>query len=211
MIAMFSGRFRSMQPPDGDAYMVGRAPAFIAASGARETAAGLSPALRIIGGIGVADYPIRRRRDNGIVDRTAQMLSGTSMTKEVTEMSNIDTVRSAYQAFHNGDLAALKEIFTEDAVWYSSDEVRPGGETHGRDEIIDMMAQLAEHWTSVSIDPSTYIDGGEYVVVLGTQRFANDKGSEQSPFVHVLRFDRDGKVVRGEFHADSAKMAKLQG
>lgn len=49
------------------------------------------------------------------------------------------------------------------------------------------------------------------VVVPGKQRFANDNGSKGSPFVNVLRFDRAGKVVCGEFHAGTAKMAKLQG
>jgi uncharacterized protein len=132
------------------------------------------------------------------------------MAKEDTEMSNVDTARSAHEAFSRGDLAALKESYTEDAVSYSSDELRPGGEVHGRDAIIEMMGQLPDHWTTVSVEPSQYIDGGEYVVVLGTVRFANDSGSEESPFVNVLRFNRDGKVVRGEIHTDSAKFAKLQ-
>jgi uncharacterized protein len=132
------------------------------------------------------------------------------MAKEDTEMSNVDTARSAHEAFSRGDLAALKESYTEDAVSYSSDELRPGGEVHGRDAIIEMMGQLPDHWTTVSVEPSQYIDGGEYVVILGTVRFANDNGSEESPFVNVLRFNHDGKVVRGEIHTDSAKFAKLQ-
>jgi ketosteroid isomerase-like protein len=125
-------------------------------------------------------------------------------------LSNVDSARSAHQAFSRGDLAALKEFYSEDAVWYSSDEVRPGGEVDGRDAIIDLMNQLPDHWTTVSVEPTTFIDAGEYVVVLGAQRFANHNGNEQSPFVHVLKFDRHGKVVRAEFHTDSAKIAKLQ-
>jgi uncharacterized protein len=104
----------------------------------------------------------------------------------------------------------MKESYAEDAVWHSSDEVRPGGEVHGRDAIIEMMGQLPDHWSTVSVEPSEYIDGGEYVVVLGTARFANDNGSQESPFVNVLRFNSEGKVVRGEIHTDSAKIAKLQ-
>jgi uncharacterized protein len=125
-------------------------------------------------------------------------------------MSNVDTARSAHQAFSRGDLAAMKESYAEDAVWHSSEEVRPGGEVHGRDAIIEMMGQLPDHWSTVSVEPSEYIDGGEYVVVLGTARFANDNGSQESPFVNVLRFNSEGKVVRGEIHTDSAKIAKLQ-
>jgi uncharacterized protein len=133
-------------------------------------------------------------------------------------MSNVDTAKSAIQAFSQGDLAALKEFHTEDAVyelhgfgapgrWHSSDEMRPGGEVHGRDAIVDTFIQLPDYWRTVITEPSEYIDGGEYVGVLGTQRFADNKGSEEFPFVLVLRFDCDGKVVRAEFHADSAKLA----
>ena len=124
-------------------------------------------------------------------------------------MSNVDTARSAYEAFGRGDLAALQADFAEDAVWYTSDELPLGGETRGRDAIMGNFAQIPNYWSSFSVEPTEFIDGGEYVVVLGTQRGGNDKGSFESPFVHVLKYDGDGKVVRGEFHADSAKAAKL--
>jgi len=124
-------------------------------------------------------------------------------------MSNVDIARSAYDAFSRGDLAALQADFAEDAVWYTSDELPLGGETQGRDAIMGNFAQIPNYWTSFSVEPNEFIDGGDYVVVLGTQRGGNDNGSFESPFVHVMKFDGDGKVVRGEFHADSAKAAKL--
>jgi uncharacterized protein len=124
-------------------------------------------------------------------------------------MSNVDTARSAYEAFGRGDLAALKEDFAEDGVWYTSDELPLGGETQGRDAILGNFAQIPNYWSSFSVDPEEFIDAGEYVVVRGTQRAGNDKGSFESPFVHLMKFDSDGKVVRGEFHADSAKAVKL--
>jgi uncharacterized protein len=124
-------------------------------------------------------------------------------------MSNIDTARTAYEAFGRGDLAALQGDFAEDAVWYTSEELPLGGETRGREAIMANFAQIPNYWTSFSVEPEEFIDGGEYVVVRGTQRAGNDKGSFESPFVHLMKFDGDGKVVRGEFHADSAKAAKL--
>jgi ketosteroid isomerase-like protein len=124
-------------------------------------------------------------------------------------MSNVDTARSAYEAFGRGDLEALKDDFAEDAVWVTSDELPLGGETSGRDAIMANFAQIPQYWSSFSVEPSEFIDGGDYVIVLGTQRAGNDKGSFESPFVHVMKLDADGKVVRGEFHADSAKAAKL--
>jgi uncharacterized protein len=124
-------------------------------------------------------------------------------------MSNVDTARAAYDAFGRGDLAALQDDFAEDAVWVTSDELPLGGETHGREAIMANFAQIPNYWSSFSVEPEEFIDAGECVVVRGTQRAANDNGSFESPFVHVMKYDGDGKLVRGEFHADSAKAAKL--
>jgi ketosteroid isomerase-like protein len=124
-------------------------------------------------------------------------------------MSNVDTARSAYDAFGSGDLAALKDSFAEDAVWVTSDELPLGGEVRGRDAILGNFAQIPNYWTSFSVDPEEFIDAGEYVVVKGTQRAGNDKGSFEAPFIHLLQYDGDGKAVRGEFFTDSAKAAKL--
>lgn len=82
-------------------------------------------------------------------------------------MSNIDTARSAYEAFGRGDLEALKEMMAEDGSWLTSDELPLGGETHGRDEIIGNFAQLPDYWSSFSVEPEEFIDAGEWVVVRG--------------------------------------------
>ena len=126
-------------------------------------------------------------------------------------MSNVDTARSAYEAFGRGDLETLREQFAEDAVWVTSDELPLGGTTEGRDQIIGNFAQIGDYWTSFSVEPEEFIDAGEWVVVRGTQRAGNDKGSFEAPFVHLIKIDADGKTVRGEFFTDSAKAAKLLG
>jgi uncharacterized protein len=126
-------------------------------------------------------------------------------------MSNVDTARSAYQAFSSGDLAALQESFAEDAVWVTSDELPLGGEVKGRDTIMGNFAQIPNYWDSFSVEPEEFIDAGEWVVVRGTQRGGNDNGSFEAPFVHLIKYDADGRTVRGEFYGDSAKAAKLIG
>lgn len=125
-------------------------------------------------------------------------------------MSNVDTARSAYDAFGRGDLAALRDQFAEDAVWVTSDELPLGGEVRGRDEILGNFAQIPNYWSSFTVEPEEFIDADEYVVVRGTQRASNDKGSFEAPFVHLLKYE-NGLTVRGEFFTDSAKAVKLLG
>ena len=124
-------------------------------------------------------------------------------------MSNVDTARSAYDAFGSGDLAALQEDFAENAVWVTSDELPLGGTVEGRDQIMGNFAQIPNYWNEFSVKAEDYLDAGDTVVVRGTQHAANDKGSMDARFVHVLEYDDDGKVIRGEFFTDSAKAAKL--
>jgi ketosteroid isomerase-like protein len=123
-------------------------------------------------------------------------------------MSNVDTARSAYEAFGRGDLAALKEMLTEDGTWLTSDELPLGGETRGRDSIIETFAQIPNYWSTFSVEPEEFIEAGDWVIVRGTQRIGNDNGSAEAPFAHLMKFE-DGGVARGEFYADSAKAAKL--
>lgn len=125
-------------------------------------------------------------------------------------MSNADAAKTAYQAFGQGDLETLRENFAEDAVWVTSDELPLGGVVEGRDAILGNFAQIPSYWSSFSVEPSEFIDAGDRVIVLGTQRATGKGGSFESAFVHVMTY-RDGKVVRGEFHADSAKAVRALG
>ena len=123
-------------------------------------------------------------------------------------MSNVDTAQAAYEAFGRGDLAALQDDFAEDAVWVTSDELPLGGETRGREAIMANFAQIPNYWSSFSVEPEEFIDAGDWVVVRGTQRAASDGEGFEAPFAHLMKF-ADGKIVRGEFYADSAKAAKV--
>ena len=124
-------------------------------------------------------------------------------------MSNVDTAKQAYEAFGRGDLQNLN--FAEDVVWVTSDELPLGGETRGRDAVIENFSQIPNYWSEFSVTPERFIDGGDTVVVTGVQRGTGEGGSFESPFVHVLEYNSDGEAVRGEFHADSAKALKALG
>jgi uncharacterized protein len=134
---------------------------------------------------------------------------GQDNPKEV-EMSNVDAARAAYEAFGKGDMDSLREMFAEDAEWLTSDELPLGGRTTGRDAIMDNFAQIPKYWSEFRVEPEQFIDGGDDVVVSGTQRATGEGGSFESPFLHLMHFE-DGKVSRGEFEADSAKALKALG
>jgi uncharacterized protein len=125
-------------------------------------------------------------------------------------MSNVDEARAAYEAFGRGDLESLSDGFAEDAEWVTSDELPLGGVTRGRDAILQNFAQIPNYFSEFRVEPSNFIEAGDHVVVTGTQRATGKGGSFEAPFIHLLEY-RDGKVVRGEFHGDSAKALKAIG
>ena len=126
-------------------------------------------------------------------------------------MGNADAAKGAYGAFSSGDLEALKAGFAEDAEWITSDELPLGGVTRGVDEIMANFAQIPNYWSSFSVEPSEFLEAGDKVIVKGTQRgTSKGGGSFEAPFLHLMEY-RDGKVVRGEFHGDSAKALKALG
>ena len=92
----------------------------------------------------------------------------------------------------------------------SSDELPLGGEVKGRDQVMANFAQIPNYWSSFSVDAR-----GVHRRRRVRRRHAghsgprNDKGSFEAPFLHLLKYNGDGKVVRGEFFTDSAKAAKL--
>ena len=124
-------------------------------------------------------------------------------------MGNADAAKGAYQAFSKGDLETLKEGFAEDAEWQTSDELPLGGVTRGRDAIMENFAQLPNYWSSFSVEPSEFIEAGDKVIIRHAAPPAREAAS-RLPFLHLMEY-REGRVVRGEFHADSAKALKALG
>jgi ketosteroid isomerase-like protein len=123
---------------------------------------------------------------------------------------NIETAKGAYSAFGQGDMDGLSQMFAEDAQWLTSDELPLGGLATGRDEIIGNFAQIPSYWSEFSVEPEEFIDGGDWVVVRGTQRASGENGSFEAPFAHLIKIE-DGKLVRGEFYSDSAKAKQALG
>ena len=125
-------------------------------------------------------------------------------------MSNVDTARAAYNAFRSGDSETLRELFAEDATWVSSDSVPLGGTVEGRDNIMDYFGQLPTLWSDFDVEPEQFIDGGDDVVIAGTQRASGEGGSFEARYLHLMHFE-DGKLKRGEFVTDTAKAVDALG
>jgi uncharacterized protein len=120
---------------------------------------------------------------------------------------NSHQVRTAYEAFVRGDLAPLAAILDEDVEWIEPDGAPGvGGVYHGREAVFaEMFARLPGVWDEFRVTPSSYIDGGDHVVVLGELSVVDPISgtSARVPFAHVWRFEA-GRAVWWRCFEDTA-------
>jgi uncharacterized protein len=117
---------------------------------------------------------------------------------------NVQTTRNAYAAFMAGDLRGLGEYFADDIEWITPDSLPLGGSTQGRDAVLANFAAIPQVWSEFSVQPDEYIDAGDHVIVRGVQHASGPGGSVESRYLHLVTL-RAGKIVGGEFIADTAK------
>jgi uncharacterized protein len=57
---------------------------------------------------------------------------------------NEDLARRGYEAFANGDMQTLNELFADDIVWHSPGRNPLSGDFKGKDQVFQLFARLAE-------------------------------------------------------------------
>ena len=128
-------------------------------------------------------------------------------------MTAVETIKAAYAAFGRNDPSVLFAAMDPAIKWYEAEgnplaDRNPyiGPQAVGEGVFARLLAAI-DNFTAV---PSTFIDGGDHVVVLG--RYGGTmKGTGatlDSPFCHVYRFHA-GKVVTFEQYTDTAQWARL--
>ncbi|CAN5722693.1 nuclear transport factor 2 family protein [soil metagenome] len=120
--------------------------------------------------------------------------------------TNVDALRSAYEAFAKGDVPTVLDILDPEIQWTEAAGGPLGGLYQGPQEVVDgVFMRLATEWDGFSVTPHEYIDGGDHVVVLATCGGINRKTGKSldCQISHVWSF-RDGKATRFIGYADTA-------
>ena len=68
----------------------------------------------------------------------------TTATTAAAAGAGVAVVRSVFGAFADRDLAAIGDLFHDDATWNHRNEDRLGGVHHGSDGIVAFMAESAQ-------------------------------------------------------------------
>ena len=123
---------------------------------------------------------------------------------------NKTAVQAAYDAFAQGDIAAVIAMNAPDAVWVNYTGGSPlQGEHKGIDAIGGFMALVGEHLDISEFDLAPIAAEGDTVLAVGRQTYVAKKTGKtvSGPVVHIFTFGPDGKVTRFEEYETGAEGA----
>jgi len=128
--------------------------------------------------------------------------------------SNVEVLRSGYEAFGRGDIRGITETFEEDIefVGPNSQQLPGVGAYRGKEAVGALLAGMRARWDDLTWSPDEFVSEADTVVVLGhMEGRAKATGTQvRVPFVHVWRMS-GGKAKHGQALTDTAVVADALG
>ena len=113
-------------------------------------------------------------------------------------------IERGYAAFTSGDMETVMNLFDDDIEWVQPGASAVSGTFHGKAEVMEHLARLAEKDLTVTLN--RLVAEGDTVVALTAVSAGGESGDDADVFVI-----RDGKTVRVEAHGDTALMERVYG
>jgi ketosteroid isomerase-like protein len=114
---------------------------------------------------------------------------------------NVETAKKAYAAFSAGDAAGAMSDMADDIEWVTPGNSAVSGTLHGKQEVGQFWAQLAEK--GFKTETQLWFSDGDHVVVL----CHTSMGGDEADTADVMTY-RDGKLVKFQSAADTAAMER---
>ena len=128
-------------------------------------------------------------------------------------MLSVETLKSAYAAFARNDPSVLFGAMDPSISWNEAEghPLASGNPFVGPEKIGEgVFGPLLAQIDGFTVAPTTFIDGGDHVVVLGRYGGSMKAGGAKldAPFCHVYHF-RNGKIVSFQQYTDTAQWSRL--
>lgn len=107
---------------------------------------------------------------------------------------NEDLLRQGYDAFANGDLERLDQLFADDIVWHSGGNTPLSGVFEGKEAVFGNFAKIPEMTDDFSQELHAILADDEHAVALVKSHVERDGRSLDGDGVHVFHFN-DGQVT----------------
>lgn len=126
-------------------------------------------------------------------------------------MSNVELMKSLYQAFAEGNIPLVLDSFDPNIEWTEAEGFPTGGVYRGGEAIVNgVFMPLVTDWDNYRVEPDEFLDAGDRIVALGhySGAFKATGKSMRVPFAHVWTIE-NGKVVKFVQYTDTLKVSEV--
>ncbi|WP_163712147.1 nuclear transport factor 2 family protein [Mangrovibacterium lignilyticum] len=128
-------------------------------------------------------------------------------------MKNLELLKKGYQAFGEGNIAAVLETWHDDIVWEECSGmpmVEGDGKYVGANNVVGkVLARLLEYIDNFSLEISHFIDGGDQIAMVGYYKgtLKSTGNTFRAQATHAWKF-KDGKASHFFQAVDTATILK---
>ena len=127
--------------------------------------------------------------------------------------ANVNVVKNIYQAFGQGDIPAVFELFDPDIEWVAAENspAAPGSPYHGLNAVRDgVFTPIAMGFEGFVIRVDELLDAGDKVVMLGYYLGARKATGKrfQAQVAHIWTIAA-GKAVKFQQYTDTYQLAEV--
>lgn len=127
--------------------------------------------------------------------------------------SNLEVVRSLYQAFAVGDIPSVLGALSPTVRWTEAAGGPYGGVSIGPDAVAEnVFMKIGAEWDGFAAVPEEFVADGSTVVALGqySGTYKATGKSFKAPFAHVWKFDGDKAASFHQYTDTAVHMQPLQ-
>jgi ketosteroid isomerase-like protein len=123
---------------------------------------------------------------------------------------NVEIVKAALEAWNAGDMDAFRELYDPDAIVRPVKDWPEPGPFVGREAVMGWFEQLREGWDTNAMEPISFTDAGDRVIVrlLGRGVVRGPESSMEFSSVYTLR---KGRILYHEIFWDHAEALEAVG
>jgi len=125
-------------------------------------------------------------------------------------MTNLQIIKTLYEAFAARDRDRILEIFDPQITWVQNEGFPSGGTHIGAEVVLDkVFAPFRRDWDNWKAIVRRWLDAGEAIVALGEYKgtYKATHRSMTAVFAHVYWL-RNDRIVRFEQYTDTIKVAE---
>jgi ketosteroid isomerase-like protein len=123
---------------------------------------------------------------------------------------NVEIVRAGVEAWNTGDMDAIRELFDAEAIVRLPEGWPEPGPFVGREEVMRHFERNRETWDADTIEPVSFVDAGDQVVVRTVWRGVGHGPEMNLEFTSVYTM-RKGKTILLEHFWDYAEALQAVG